>query len=343
MCLRADVLHLPGGQKDPGDAGIKELTGAGDCGYIAFFNEDEKIIQLGNPDEVDGENVYAKSQTLFNSTFKKSSAWGTAAKSLWKVNSGITSSSSVAQNGSIGMGVASYAVPANPASTSGTLIKATSKAGAPVINYVVKAKTTNRTANSVKVTITITGSLGADASYFLSGYSLKASVYIGGAWRDVTLKKTTDRWRGKTGHSVNLSVTVTGLTASTNKLTGIKFMVTRPDNLGTAGILNATACANLPISTYVADIPETYYLTSANFGSGANWHGPSITRVLPADAAGDVGATNFALSYSQKMCIGSTKNATNQLGAFHDTRKQGNAFSKRRMGRWYIKRAQGST
>ena len=295
---------------------IKELTGTGDCGYIAFFNEDEKIIQLGNPDEVDGTNKYAKSQTLFNSTFKKSSDWGTAAKTLWKVNSGITSSRAVVQTGSIGMGVASYAVPSNPASTSGTLIKATSKAGAPVINYVVKAKTTNRTANSVKVTITITGSLGADASYFLSGYSLKASVFIGGAWRDVTLKKTTDRWRGKTGHSVNLSVTITGLTANTNKLTGIKFKVTRPDNLGTAGILNATACANLPISTYVADVPETYYLTSANFGSGGNWHGASLTRVLPADAAGDVGAANFQLTYSQKMCIGSAKNATSQLGAF---------------------------
>lgn len=308
---------------------VKELTGRGDCGYVAFFNEDAKIIQLGNPDEVDGTNAYAKSQTLFNSTFKNSSSWGTAAKNLWKVNSGITSSSDVAQSGSIGMGVASYAVPANPASTSGTLLKATSRAGAPVVDYVVKAKTSGRTSNSVKVTVTITGSLGADASYFLSGYGLKASLYIGGAWHDVTLKKTTDRWRGKTGHSVNLTFTVTGLTASTNKLTGIKFKVSRTDNLGTAGILNATACSNLPISKYVADVPETYYLTSANFGSGAKWHGASITRVLPADAAGDVGAVNFALSYSQKMCIGSGKNATAELGAFQVLLVSGSGASRK--------------
>ena len=295
---------------------VKELTGSGDCGYVAFFNENEKIIQIGDPDEVDGENAYAKAQTLFNSLFKKSSDWGTAAKSLWKVNSGITSSSAVAQTGAVGMGVASYAVPATPASTSGTLISVTSKAGAPTINYTVKAKATNRTANSVKVAVTITGALGRDASYFLSGYGLKASVLMGGVWKSAMLKKTTDRWRGKTGHTVNLSFTVTGLTATTSRLTGIKFKVERTDGLGTAGILNAVACNNLPISQYVADVPETYYLTASNFGSGANWHGPSITRVLPADAAGDVGAANFTLSYAQKMCIGSGKNSASELGAF---------------------------
>ena len=295
---------------------VKELTGSGDCGYVAFFNEDAKIIQIGDPDEVDGENMYAKSQTLFNSLFKKSTDWGTAAKKLWKVNGGITSSSAVVQTGSVGMGIASYAVPANPASTSGTLLNATSRAGAPTINYSVKAKTTGRTANSVKVTVTITGSLGGDASYFLSGYGLKASIYMGGAWRSVTLKKTTDRWRGKTGHSVNLSFTVGGLSATTSRLTGIKFKVERTDNLGTAGILNSTSCNNLAVSQYVASVPETYYLTSTNFGSGANWHGASITRTIPADASGAVGARNFILSYAQKMSIGSEKNATSQLGAF---------------------------
>lgn len=63
------------------------LTGNGDCGYVAFFDENENIIQLGNPEEVDGE-TYAASQTLMNQTFASSKAWGTTAKKLWKVNSG---------------------------------------------------------------------------------------------------------------------------------------------------------------------------------------------------------------------------------------------------------------
>jgi hypothetical protein len=45
------------------------LTGAGDCGYVAFFDEDENIIQLGDPAEIDGDNPYPKSLTQMNQTF----------------------------------------------------------------------------------------------------------------------------------------------------------------------------------------------------------------------------------------------------------------------------------
>ena len=295
---------------------VTALTGAGDCGYVAFFTEKEKIVQIGNPDEADGENAYAKSQTLANAVFNKSTSWGSAGKSQWAVNSGVTSSNAVAQAGNVAMKVASYATPANPATTSGTLIQATSKANVPHINYKVTAKASGRTANSVKVSLSITGSLSTDSNYFLSGYVLNASVYIGGAWRNATLKNSADQWRGKTGHTVNLTVTVDGLSATTSALTGIKFKVTRGDSYGTAGILSETACSNLPISPYAADVPATHYLAPSSFGSGSDWHGPSITRTLPADSAGVVGATNFTLTYSQKMSIGSGNSATSQLGAF---------------------------
>ena len=307
---------------------IKVLTGGGDCGYVAFFNEDERIIQIGDPDEVDGETAYAKSQTLFNLGFNKVNSWGNAAKQLCKVNSGVTSSNTVVQTGDIGMGVASYAVPATQTSTSGTLLTATSRAANPYVNYSVVAKTSERTQTSVKVAITITASLNNEESYFLTGYGLKASVYIGGAWHDVTLKNTDDQWRGKTGHSVNLVVTVTGLTANTNALTGIKFKVARTDNLGKTGILNVTSCNNLTISKYVADVPETYYLTAKDFGIGSNWHGASITRTIPADASGVTGAIDFTLSYSQKMCIGYGKYGPNQLGAFQVLLVSGSGANK---------------
>ena len=295
---------------------ILDLIGSGDCGYVAFFNEKEKIIQIGDPDEADGGTVYEKSQTLLNSTFQKSSDWGAAAKSMWEVNSGITSSDVVVQTGTIGMGVASYSTPPVPASTSGKILDATSRSGSPYINYDVTVKTSNRTETSVKVAIAITGSLSTDSAYFLTGYTLKASVYIGGSWRDVTLKGSSEEWRGSSGHTVNLNVTLTGLTASTTKITGIKFKVTRPDGLGETGVLSETSCSNITISQYVAPSPESYYLTPQNFGTGTDWHGPSITRTLPADASGVLGSANFTLSYSHKMSIGSESDASSQLGAF---------------------------
>jgi predicted phage tail component-like protein len=313
--LEADFFN----EEETSDDGETEnaLTGNGDCGFVAFFTENEKIVQLGSPEEADGENTYAKSQTLINNTFNKSTGWNTAAKKQWAVNSGITSSSAVEQAGSIGAAIASYATATKASNTSGTLLKTTSKAEVPYVDYTVTAKATNRTANSVKVSIAITAALASSSNYFGNGFSLNASVYIGGAWRTVTLKKTTDYWRGKTGHTKNITVTISGLSASDTALTGIKFKAVRTDSVGgQTGVLGETACKDLKISTYAAATPASYYLKSINYGTGAKWHGASITRVIPADASGEIGAKNFTLSYSQKLSIGNGSKAAAELGAF---------------------------
>lgn len=159
---------------------------------MAFFTEDEKIIQLGDPDEADGEAV-AKSQTLINQTFKGSTAWGTTAKALWTVNSGVKHPVVVA-TGSVAMGVASYAVPENPPATSGTLIKIRTSTGSPLINYSVTAKSSGRTASTVKVTVAITTSLVGSVSGIGTKRELKASIYMGGAWHSVIIKKKSTHW-----------------------------------------------------------------------------------------------------------------------------------------------------
>lgn len=294
------------------------LTGRGDCGFVAFFNETKKIIQLGDPDEADTENKYQKSQTLVSAGFEGTSGWGSAAKTQWAQNASTDLVSQAVQVGSMGMGIASYAVPATPKDTSGTILsnKATSQSS-PVFYYSITAKATNRNADSVKVTVTVTASLKNTGSYFGPPYALQGQIYLGGAWRTFTIKKPSEFWRGKTAHTVNFSVTVTGLSASTSALTGIKFKTARTDGTGgSAGVLPETTCANLPISQYVADVPETYFLTASAFGSGSGWHGPSITRKLPQDASGVSGAVNGQLSFSHKMSIGSGNFGVSELGGF---------------------------
>lgn len=161
-----------------------ELTGNGDCGFVAFFNENEKIIQLGDPEEVDGEEL-PKAQTLVNQYFDKSTSWGTAAKKMCAVNAGITSSNAVVQTGNVGLGIP------NPSDK------------------------------------------------------------------------------------------------------------------------------------------NSYYLTCVNYGSGAKWHGASITRKIPADSSGHVGASNFWFRYSQKMHIGNGKNDAKQLGAFQVLLVSGSGESRK--------------
>ena len=305
-------------ESDVGSDGetVGTLTGNGDCGFIAFYNEDEKIIQIGDPSEVDGTNPYAKSQTLVNQEFMNNTAWGTAAQGLWSANTGTGLIGGLNRTGSVGMKVASYAVPANPPATSGTLFNGRSDGGEPLFNYKVVARASGRTASSVKVEVSMTGSLQYSSSYFLYGYELTADIYIGGAWRSVKMKDVNTPWRGQTAHTVKWTGTISGLTADQRSVTGISFRVRRTDSAGgAAGILSQKACSNLNISPYVADVPETYYLGPTAYGSASGvWHGPTITRTLPADAAGEVGAKDFTLTYRQKMCIAS--GASSQMGAF---------------------------
>lgn len=74
------------------------LTGNGDCGFVVFMNEDQKVIQVGEPDETDGE-TYEKSQTLVNQTFNK---WDSSVTKNWAVNTGANTNPDVhKQMGSI--------------------------------------------------------------------------------------------------------------------------------------------------------------------------------------------------------------------------------------------------
>ena len=282
-----------------------ELTGNGDCGYVAFFNENEKIIQLGDPKEED-EETYAKSQALINQSFKKSSSWGVAAKDLW-----------TAESGTMGMKVASYTTP-TIASTSGTLLKnAKSTSGTPVFYYTVKAKTSGRTSTAVKVEVSITASMANNTNHFGTGLGLMGSIYLGGTWHDITIKKSSVYWSGTKGHTVSKTITVSNINKDTTSLTGIKFKVARSDNTGSAGKLSSTNCSDLKISAYVAPTVASYYLGAKDYGSASGeWHGASIIRELPTDASGDTGAANFTVSWGQKMCIGNSSADTKQLGGF---------------------------
>lgn len=88
---------------------VHTLSGNGDCGYVAFFDEGKRIIQIGDPDEADGENIAPKSQTLIHQEFMNQNAWGSAGQSLWKRNSGSVFPENTVQVGSAGMTAGAYA------------------------------------------------------------------------------------------------------------------------------------------------------------------------------------------------------------------------------------------
>ena len=421
------------------------VTGNGDCGYVAFFNENEKIIQLGDTNETNDLVVYPESQTLVSQNFNKETAWGAITQQNWASNRGrLPVLMSSDQVGSYGTAVGHYTYTTAP-TTSGTLLNTSSKEQKPYVYYTVTAKTASRLANRVNVEVTITGSLApptkqntssavketpalqiaagvavtlnntgvyysstsSEPSYRRSGtyylwdssviagrlritnsksnvgvsgqvtgwvnasdigaastssgtstsgslpskYVLKAGIqFPGGDWTYVYLKKAGTAWDGNKSYSQKVTVTVKGLNTDSTVIEDIKFKVDRTDKPEedeeetTTGILEETLCRALEISTYTAPVPASWYLMPVSYGTGSGWHGPSITRTLPDLQFGEVDVTDFTLTYKQKMSIGTSSAATQELGMFSAMLVSGSGNSRRNIaGVVVVKSANGKT
>lgn len=286
------------------------LTGAGDCGYIAFFTEDEKILQFGDPDEIDGEAVQGKSETLVSQSFNSPNDWGSTAKLLWQENTGKVLSNTC-QTGELGMSVAEYTTSSSFKPTSGTLIsKVKSTVGAPYAFYTVSYKVVSRTEASATIDVVITSSLQYAQSWLGTGIGLRADLYIGGSWRSVTLKSTSAVWRGQSGHTASMRVTVSGLSAGTTSISGIRFRVVRTDGMNNSASLSERAVGSISFGEYRTIVPGSYFLEAKTYGSSDEpWHGPSISRTIKP-------TQDFNLAWKMKLSIGNSSEDTKQRGAF---------------------------
>lgn len=122
--------------------------------------------------------------------------------------------------------------------------------GGPYAKYVVEASTSARTPTSAKVTVKVTANLTAGSSFLGTGngFGLVAGIYVGGSWHTWTLKSESTSWSGTTKHSKSTSFTVSGLTAATASLTGVKFRCLRTSGAGNSAQLNATSCSNIAVT-----------------------------------------------------------------------------------------------
>ena len=296
------------------------LTGAGDCGYVSFFTENEKIVQLGDPAEADGDNsAYPASQTMMNQLFTGNAAWGTTAKNLWALNNGAIIRDNIVEAGNVASTVSAYNYSGVAGTTAKIIAEPIVTTGNKHIHYTVVANTNGRTASDVDVTVEIRARM--TQGYLAKGCTLRASVYLGGVWKRVWLKgEYTPAWQK--GKHFSTSITfknVSVSTASATSLTGARFMVERMDNYGTSGgEIPSMACSSIPVSAYTTTAePVEYYLAASDYGTANGmWHGASITRQIGADASGEVGASSFALTYKNQMRIGTGNGATKQMGAF---------------------------
>lgn len=150
-----------------------------------------------------------------------------------------------------------------------TILRETkSTSGSPYVYYTVDATTSNRTANSIDVKVTVTSRLASSESYLGDGdnYGIRGFIEIEDIEYELVLKKKTESWSGTTKHSVSKTITVDTLTASQTLLENIKFRAIRTSgNTANAGYLKATSCKDIEIPighTPPSDV--TYTITELN-------------------------------------------------------------------------------
>ena len=125
-----------------------------------------------------------------------------------------------------------------------------STAGSPYMFYTVEVTPSNRTATGVTISLTVKCHLQYSESTSGTGITYTAGLYVGDSWRELQLKSSSDSWSGTTVHTKSTSFTVTGLSATTTSLTGIKFRVVKKvsgSTVTTGGYLAETSVSNITI------------------------------------------------------------------------------------------------
>lgn len=152
--------------------------------------------------------------------------------------------------------------------------------GSPYCYYTFTVSETSRTSSKVTLKFKVTAKLASSQSYIGTGCGLQAGVYVGGAWKNWTLKSTSEsleEWSGTAAHSKSASFSISA-DADLNKFTGVKVRVRRTDSLGTACTLNAVSVDSISIASS-AKYTISYNLNggTGSFPNQTKTYGTAIT------------------------------------------------------------------
>lgn len=289
-----------------------------DCNYVAFFDDDDHIMQFGNPDtSIDSEDVEPMT-TLEDQDFTNSGCYSANVKSRWLSNQvppNVLPNNYIAQ-GAFGMKYKEYTVTQNNVSTSATLLSAKAGSGSPAIKYTVSAVASDRQEDRVKMVVTVKwskakgawkkGSLTAGIGLHDTSDPYTHSDLI---TKSIFSNKTWTSKNAATSGSITITFMLTGLSASTSQV-HFAFHVSRSG--GSSGTLGWTVCNKMPIPTYLPPQSGSCFLSGSTFGSplSGKHYGPTITRFLTA------GCNKFEFNSDMYFAAGSAETSKLQQGAF---------------------------
>ena len=248
----------------------------GDCGYIAFFDRNEHIIQLGNPDVIDLDQSN-KNETLANSVFNNLTGWTASGVNIasisdphWNRDAGQT------QNYARGTGTLKRTVNnavsfefdivqrlcANGAGETGSFKALLQNEGRTIVGYTIDKVGAGTTAQVKYILMdTVVGSDTIDIGYYNThfGYCKKTPVYVtlptlnfGGSLSSITVGTTrpvllTTNWTqsnlnsGITRDNDTVTFSVGNLPARTFKMAALEGIVVKEVDFEMTGTLNTNA------------------------------------------------------------------------------------------------------
>nr|DAH12806.1 MAG TPA: distal tail protein [Caudoviricetes sp.] len=330
----AELLNRYPDDKDITTHGNEDelISGKGACGYVAFFDDENNILQFGNPDATE-KPIDPKEYTnnLLDQKFMTTEAWADVISKDWVMNSvknlpNVEVSSSEKykynQQGYFKISNAKSNEQSYSLSTSLGTAKGTG------VTYSVSATAKNRKSGSVAVDVTVKYKFSASVPW--DGI-ISANVTVGGVVKSKTVKsrgkktkkkkktKTTGAFaKGKSG-SFTLSFSVSDLTAYQDSL-GVAIEAKRSGGKGSTGKCSNTKWT-LYIPIYVAPQSTTYYLTahpSSFVGTNkGEYYGSTASRMIPADFSGNKGWTDFKADFEIEMAMNKTGDYTKEMGAIY--------------------------
>lgn len=130
--------------------------------------------------------------------------------------------------------------------------------GSPYCIYTVEVQPSDRTENSVSLTVKVTSHLYASDSHLGNGYSLTGKLLIEDKDAiSIPIKASKEVWDGTTKHTATKTATVTaGVLGATEALKAV-FSVTSTAPGSSSG-LNSTRCTNITIPVFTSNTGLVY-------------------------------------------------------------------------------------
>lgn len=298
----------------------------GDCGYVAFFDNKNHILQFGDPDYSIKEPTIPE-RTYVRQSFEMAGNYSDAVKAVWKPNQTGTSyegevTEKIDGTGSFAESYGEYSTPSE--TTEGKLLGwkwsggkwvvnpvADSSSSAPAVSYYLSYKAYNRKETSVKLSITICAKVGTVSKSVKANWKkakLEAVFTINKTDHSKVIKAAKKEWTKGT-KTITYDFTVSDIGKSTIDL-GCSFKVNQSGAKGTAGKLTSRSTSTITIPTYVDKDPYKYFLKPSSYGDvvANKWHGTTIAHAI------GTGETYFDIYSVIRFMIGSSANDVLQCG-----------------------------